>query len=159
MLGASLPPRSLVTMVRSRLRREVCLPPGTMAMPGSGGYQRPCVGLWCYRVCVYFHGSCCLWVLCWLQGARPPPGAEIGFTSHWSSTDLGGLCHRLGSWWYSGLGCCQGLCLCLSSNCSWGLFWCPCPHGTSKGHMKPEVWATSCGLVDVQGPCCCQSHY
>lgn len=31
-------------------------------------------------------------------------------------------------------------------------------HGATKSHMKPKVWAATCGVVGDQGPCCYQSH-
>ena len=31
-------------------------------------------------------------------------------------------------------------------------------HVATKGHMKPWVWAATCGLVGVHEPHCCQKH-
>lgn len=77
---------------------------------------------------------------------------------HCGCTDLGGLFHHLGPWWQPGLGCywwpylCSWLLLPLRSMLMSMSPWC---------HQGPhETWGLGCicGIVAVQGPCCCQSH-
>lgn len=76
MLEDSLPPASIVISVRSRLRREVCLPPGTMAISRLGCCRDhvQVSGPTAARGCADIGGSCC----------------------HWSHTDSRGLDHLLG---------------------------------------------------------------
>lgn len=143
MLEASLPPGSIVTAVRSRLRREVCLPQGTMVMSRLGCCQEPCVHLW----------ACCCRVPCWLQWARLPPGAEFRSMSKAASgAVLIWVTFAVpGPWCQSGLGCCRGGCLVPRSYCSWVLCWCPGPDSAAKGHMKPGVWVSSVALLVSRG--------
>lgn len=78
MLEASLPPGSIVMVVRNRLRREVYPEPGTVVMSGSGCYHGLCTHLWSYSSQDLRWYPCCHQVLCWLRSPGLPPGHSSG---------------------------------------------------------------------------------
>lgn len=112
----------MVNTARSRLIREICLPPWAMLVPRRGAAKGH---VWGHghteaRVCVDVHGFCCHEGSCLFQWSGPPlrlcldPWAHC----HGDHADLHGPHLHVGPWTQPDPGYCQGPCLGSSSYCS-----------------------------------------
>lgn len=104
-------------------------------------------------VCVYVHDSWCHWMFCWFQWPGPLPSSLFGSVTHPAAGAIliGAAFVAPGTMKATRPG--------LLPRTMSGTMIPPQPRsmltpmcqGTVKGHMKPEVWATTYGQVGVQG--------
>lgn len=86
------------------------------------------------------------------------PGWCLKATHPRGHTDLNGLCRHLGPWWHLSSGFYQGPIWVQSTTTAWDLCWCLWPKLPPIATRMPEVLATTCGYIHVQGLCCCPGY-